>query len=125
MLRCLRYWKFPIVIIHALLTESLGLEAIAQLMGHATTDKFVFNSSLRQGGLESPWGWNMILHTILDMLACKWIGKGISVAVLGQLPCLCWADNIYFVGNSATEAVELFHGFSDVMNAAFLEALFY
>ena len=45
--------------------ELTGLEATASLQEVATAVPFPFNRSGRQGGVETPWIWNMVMAMIL------------------------------------------------------------
>ena len=70
------------------------------------------NKSLRQGGVDSPWCWNLAVRAGLDMQAVVWVDKGIKLVGIGVAPIVSWADNLYFPAHTAAEALELLADFS-------------
>ena len=108
---CMRYWRFPPSIIKAIIGESIDVKARAELLGYCSTGEFPFGR-IKQGGMESPFCWNLILRTILDRLALRWAGRGVELSAVGHLAYMCWADNVYLVGRTRLEAQELFEDFT-------------
>lgn len=76
--RCMRYWAFPPKVIHAVVRESLHLQGSAVVPGVGASDPFRMGSCKRQGGVEGPWCFNLVIRTALDMLRTKWHSVGIE-----------------------------------------------
>lgn len=66
---------------------------------HTHTAEFAMASSIRQGGVESPWCFNLVIRTIYHEQRDDMISQGTSVPLLGRVPMLGWADNL-FLGDS-------------------------
>ena len=64
-LRSLHHWGFPGELVAALTEEALELAAVASLQ-EVTTEEFSHNKSMRTGGIESAWEWNIVMRRILD-----------------------------------------------------------
>ena len=64
-MEALSYWGFPGDLIAALVEEGFDLKAAAHLQGEVFAD-LPFTRSVRQGGIESAWEWNLVVRRILD-----------------------------------------------------------
>ncbi len=57
---------------------------------------FCFDAAGKQRGLDTPWYWNLLVRTVLDICIPIWncIGFGVVLPIMGNLHHLVWADNI-------------------------------
>eukprot|EP00973_Karenia_brevis_P081307 11271514-Karenia_brevis.AAC.1 len=64
-----------------------------------------FNRAIRQGGVESPWLFNLVLRMILYKCVLRWreAGYGVPLPNIGKFNHAAWADNIYLVAHSLHE----------------------
>lgn len=100
---CLDYWHFPAALTRSLVRESSGSTATAVCPGLPPTSDFVMERSIRQGGVESPWCFNLIVRTIYSKCGSAMRSCGASVPLLGQVSLLGWADNLLFIGESVKD----------------------
>ncbi len=99
----------------ALLEESLELSASASPQGNTTPESFPFTRSVRQGGIESTWEWNLVVRRILDSCVDRWKGQnfGLESPALGKTTHVVWADNLYFLGHSIDQVIHMAQDFTD------------
>jgi len=73
-----------------------------------------FSRSVRQGGVESAWEWNLPMRMILDQLLDQWLGAGIGIDLpgIGLVNHLLWADNVYFLAHSRKDLKVMLTDFS-------------
>ena len=100
-----------------MIEETLDLEGLGFVQGHKTPKKFNFNRCAKQGGMESPWEWNMVMRHVLNLCVDRWVssGYGIDLPVLGKVTNVVWADNIYFLSAYPLEAQRMAQDFTDIM----------
>jgi len=116
-LDAMKYWKFDPGLTRALLEESLALMAEARFPGIEATNAFPFNRSIRQGGVEAPWQWNVVMRHLLALLVPSWEGRGLGIKV-PYVHCLThfvWADNIYFLASSLVNLQTMMQEFTDLL----------
>lgn len=97
---CLEYWKFPDALTRRLVRESSGTTAEAVCPGLPRTAEFAMENSIRQGGVESPWCFNLVIRIIYHEQRDDMTLSGTSAPLLGRVPMLGWADNLLFLGDS-------------------------
>ena len=114
-------WMFPSSIIRALVMESMFLRGTASASGLGSTEPFGFTACIRQGGVESPWSFNLVIRTLLRRCQNKWPEGAVHLPVIGDIRVLAWADNLYFVGCMWEAAVETARVFTEELHAAGLE----
>ena len=90
----------------ALLEEALDQTATAFVDGCEGANTFPFTRSVRQGGVEATFEWNVSTRYLLDLCTDVWIAKGygVDLPIIGQTTHLVWADNIYVVARSYSAA---------------------
>ena len=115
-LDCLCHWNFPGELIAALVEESLELEAEAMLHG-VRSKTFPFTRSVRQGGVESTFEWNLVVRRMLDSCYDRWqaAGYGVRLPVVGLINHVVWADNLYFIGHSIEHVVAMAQDITDCL----------
>eukprot|EP00973_Karenia_brevis_P078979 10961462-Karenia_brevis.AAC.1 len=82
--------------------ETTGLSCSATVANVSQDRPFHFNRSVRQGGVESAWQWNLPMRMVLDRLVDSWAQRhlGIELPGVGLVNHLLWADNVYFLAHS-------------------------
>jgi len=116
-LDAMKFWKFDPSLTRALLEESLSLMAEARFPGIDSTIPFPFNRSIRQGGVEAPWQWNVTMRHLLALLVPSWErrGLGIKVPYVNCLTHFVWADNLYFLASSLVNLQVMMQEFTDLL----------
>lgn len=73
-----------------------------------------FDKCIRQGGKEGPGCWNISMRAAMTELIEDWNRRNFGVRIqnlegTGDLiNHLVWADNIFLIGNSRNQLVEMF-----------------
>lgn len=101
---CMEHWKCPAALTRSLVRESSGTTAEVVCSGLPCTPEFVMESSIRQGGVESPWCFNLVIRTIYHEQRDLMTSRGTRTPLLGSVPMLGWACNILFMGDSVEAA---------------------
>lgn len=99
---CMTYWAFPEQLIRSLIRESVGPTAEAVCAGTPPTSEFPMQGCVRQGGVESPWCFNLVMRTVYDERREKLEAMGSATPLLRTTPLLGWADNLIFLGDTMT-----------------------
>lgn len=111
--RCLRYWDFPPRMVRGIVRESLFFQAEALCGGVQTTPEFRIAQSIRQGGTESPWCFNLVVRTIL-VEEGPWLREpGVDIPLIGKTAVLGCADNILFMARRHEGAQRIGRGGDD------------
>ena len=99
------------------LEESLFLKAEARFPGIDTVGPFPFNRSIRQGGVEGPWQWNVVMRRLLALLVPSWERRklGIKIPYVASLTHFVWADNLYFLASSVGDLQTMMQEFTDLL----------
>ena len=98
----------------------MELTASASFAGAEETQSFLYNRSVRQGGVESPWEWNVVMRHSLAVLApsCEQRGFGIDIPYVRKLSHAVWADNCYFISTQLEHVSMMMQEFTDMLVAA-------
>jgi hypothetical protein len=104
-------------LVAALVEETMELTATASVQDVRAPEEFPFNRCAKQGGIESPWEWNMVLRHALDICVDAWLGRGfgIELPVVGRVTYVVWADNVYFIGHTPQDVQTMAQEFTDVI----------
>lgn len=113
---CLEYWKCPESLTRSLVREIAGTTAEAVCPGLPHTAQFAMENSIRQGGVESPWCFNLFIRTTYHEQRGELTSWGTSVPLLGKVPMLGWADNILFLGDSVADVQRSLDAFTSGMH---------
>ena len=83
-----------------------------------------FNACLKQGGMDSPYGWNLIMAYIFAPLHEAWIkaGYGIRLDEYTTLTHVIWSDNLFLF---ATSKMHLSSMFSSLTSSLTYNKLFW
>ena len=60
----------------AMLAENIELICIPEFEGICFEEGIPFSKCARQGGMESPFAWNMVMHMVLNLLVPLWHESG-------------------------------------------------
>lgn len=74
-----------------LIRESLFVHAEAQCVGLPMTPEFRMARNIWQGGVQSPWCWNLVVKTVLAQEGGELHSLGIEVPMMGKRAALGWA----------------------------------
>lgn len=102
--------------VRGIVRESLGVSVEAVCPGIPVTSTFKMARCIRQGGIESPWCFNMVIRTILARDGHRWHMEGVETPILGRGSVLSWADNLVFVARSGSSAQQVIDDFTTPMH---------
>ena len=76
-------------------------------LGEVRVEGVPYTKGGRQGGSETPFIWNRLLDSIMTPLAKEWENRGYGLQMPSEAPRLThliWADNIWIIAESITQA---------------------
>jgi hypothetical protein len=84
-----------------LLRELSGMMAQISIAGAGSTARFPLERGGKQGGVETPDEFNILVEVILEPLANSWAARGFGFAMDNSVHInhLVWCDNIYIVSS--------------------------
>lgn len=95
--RCMQYWAFPPTLAGSVVRESLHLQGSAIVPGVGNSEASQMGARIRQGGVEGPWCFNLVIRTALDMLRSKRSTRGVDAPLIGRINIIGRADNLILV----------------------------
>lgn len=110
-------WSIPAILVRGLVRESLFASAEAVSSGIPPTTAFGIQTCIRQGGMESPWAFNLIVRTIVRDSGDALRREGLQLPLLRHVALLGWADNLLFVGRGRDATQRSIDVFTDVMHS--------
>ena len=107
-------------LIRCIIGEQLYLQARASLQG-TDGDIICYNASMRQGGVESAWGFNAIARMVIRSAMTCWVASGaigLELPLVRSLTHAIWADNFYLMGRDLHDLALLFRGVTEGLHEA-------
>lgn len=122
MAHCLEFWGFPAGLTRCMMMQSLFTKARAVPFRSCVTGSFCMSRCIRQGGMESPWAFNLVIRTVLHSVRERWEAiPGVARLVVGMVRMLAWADNLYFIAPQLEQVRALGDSFSEELNSMRME----
>ena len=105
------------ILAKAILMEYTHLEANVTIADAPPTPYFSFSQGGRQGGVETPALFNIILESVLAELIASWTSRKFGFALDGAhyITHCIWADNFFLLADSAEEAQLMMVELSEVI----------
>eukprot|EP00973_Karenia_brevis_P051062 7091386-Karenia_brevis.AAC.1 len=99
-----------------MLSELCDLELHPCFPGVTSKEGLPFTKCARQGGMESPWQWNMIVKLIFARLDPLWKSRGFGLSIMSQTYThLAWADNFFILASQRSHVESMVQDLSEVL----------
>jgi len=108
-------------IVLGLLRELTSMQGAISIPGAGTSEKFAFQTGGKQGGVEMPDEWNMLLETVLGETVISWEERKFGFRLPGWergITHAIWADNIWLIAASKQQLLTMTDELTEVIYAA-------
>ena len=108
-------------LVRAFLQEVTGFSCCISLPGAGLSEEFAFELGGKQGGIETPDVFNVLMEHALEVLVARWVHRGYGFHV-GKtcnhtpLTHLIWADNIILFAASLQQFREMARELTDALS---------